>query len=59
LQAGLSIPILALISSTKSGNALGNFRDLLFAVSKAPAMLNFLNNQQNKKGHPNENFAGK
>ncbi|WET68704.1 DUF1800 domain-containing protein [Sphingobacterium sp.] len=38
-------------------NALGNFRDLLFAVSKAPAMLNFLNNQQNKKGHPNENFA--
>ena len=38
-------------------NALGNFRNLLFAVSKAPAMLNFLNNQQNKKGHPNENFA--
>lgn len=38
-------------------NALGNFKDLLFAVSKAPAMLNFLNNQQNKKGHPNENFA--
>jgi len=38
-------------------NALGNFRDLLFAVSKAPAMLNFLNNQQNKKDHPNENFA--
>lgn len=38
-------------------HALGSFRDLLFAVSKAPAMLNFLNNQQNKKGHPNENFA--
>ncbi len=38
-------------------HALGNFRDLLFAVSKAPAMLSFLNNQQNKKGHPNENFA--
>ncbi len=38
-------------------NALGNFRDLLFAVSKAPAMLNFLNNQRNKKDHPNENFA--
>ncbi|MDR2275034.1 MAG: DUF1800 domain-containing protein [Sphingobacterium sp.] len=38
-------------------NALGSFRDLLFAVSKAPAMLSFLNNQQNKKGHPNENFA--
>ncbi|QES90352.1 DUF1800 domain-containing protein [Rhizosphaericola mali] len=38
-------------------NALGNFKDLLFAVSKSAAMLNFLNNQQNKKAHPNENFA--
>ncbi|MFC3158676.1 Protein of unknown function [Chryseobacterium arachidis] len=38
-------------------NALGNFKDLLFEISQAPAMLNFLNNQQNKKGHPNENFA--
>ncbi|AZA93089.1 Protein of uncharacterised function (DUF1800) [Chryseobacterium nakagawai] len=38
-------------------NALGNFKDLLFEVSQSPAMLNFLNNQQNKKDHPNENFA--
>ncbi|WP_081411640.1 DUF1800 domain-containing protein [Chryseobacterium gregarium] len=38
-------------------NAMGNFKDLLFEVSQAPAMLNFLNNQQNKKDHPNENFA--
>lgn len=38
-------------------NALGNFGDLLKAVSKSPAMLQFLNNQQNKKSHPNENFA--
>lgn len=38
-------------------NAFGNFKDLLFEVSQAPAMLNFLNNQQNKKDHPNENFA--
>ncbi len=37
--------------------ALGNFRDLLTEVSKSPAMILFLNNQQNKKGHPNENFA--
>lgn len=37
--------------------ALSNFRDLLLAVSKSPAMLQFLNNQQNHKGHPNENFA--
>ncbi len=38
-------------------NALSNFGDLLRQVSKSPAMLSFLNNQQNKKQHPNENFA--
>ena len=38
-------------------NALGNFKDLLRGVSKSPAMLQFLNNQQNRKQHPNENFA--
>jgi uncharacterized protein (DUF1800 family) len=38
-------------------NALGKFGDLLMVVSKSPAMLQFLNNQQNKKGSPNENFA--
>ena len=37
--------------------ALGSFRELLLAVSKSPAMLQFLNNQQNRKMHPNENFA--
>lgn len=38
-------------------NALGNFGDLLRKVSKSSAMLAFLNNQQNRKQHPNENFA--
>jgi uncharacterized protein (DUF1800 family) len=38
-------------------NAIGNFRTLLLEVSKSGAMLNFLNAQQNKKDHPNENFA--
>lgn len=38
-------------------NALGNFGTMLKQVSKTAAMLNFLNNQQNKKDHPNENFA--
>src|SRR5436190_2040445 len=32
-------------------NALGNFGDLLHEVSKTGAMLNFLNNNQNKKDH--------
>jgi uncharacterized protein (DUF1800 family) len=38
-------------------NALGSFRDLLHEVSKSAAILNFLNAAQNRKGHPNENFA--
>lgn len=38
-------------------HALGNFGDLLRGVSRSAAMLAFLNNQQNKKKRPNENFA--
>lgn len=37
--------------------ALGNFGDLVLAIAKDPAMLQFLNNQQNRKRKPNENFA--
>lgn len=37
--------------------ALGNFGDLLREVSKSGAMILSLNNQQNKKSSPNENFA--
>ena len=43
--------------NTLRKHALGNFGDLLTAISKEPAMLQFLNNQQNRKAHPNENFA--
>ncbi len=38
-------------------HALGNFRDLLLAIAQDPSMIRFLNNQQNKKQSPNENFA--
>lgn len=38
-------------------HGLGNFRNLLKEVSQSATMLYFLNNQQNRKGHPNENFA--
>jgi uncharacterized protein (DUF1800 family) len=37
--------------------ALGNFREMLHAISVDPAMILWLNNQQNKKDAPNENFA--
>lgn len=38
-------------------NCLGRFQDLLTNVSKDPAMLYWLDNHENKKGKPNENFA--
>lgn len=38
-------------------DSLGSFRNLIHNISKDPAMLQFLNNQQNSKDHPNENFA--
>lgn len=37
--------------------ATGNYRDLLLAVSRDPAMLLYLNGAQSNKNHPNENYA--
>jgi len=45
------------LNNTLRKGALGKFGDLLLAVSREPAMLQFLNNQQNRKQRPNENFA--
>jgi len=36
---------------------LGNFGELLLAISKDPAMIFWLDNNQNRKGKPNENYA--
>ncbi|GJM40920.1 MAG: hypothetical protein DHS20C20_12020 [Ardenticatenaceae bacterium] len=38
-------------------NALGSFRDLLFATAKSPAMLTYLDNYINIAEAPNENYA--
>lgn len=38
-------------------DGLSDFGTLLRGVSKSASMLAFLNNQQNRKSHPNENFA--
>jgi uncharacterized protein (DUF1800 family) len=38
-------------------NALGNFESLLLGISKDPAMIVYLDNQENVKSHPNENYA--
>ena len=37
--------------------AVGNYRKLTHDISKDPAMLVYLNNNQNVKAHPNENYA--
>jgi len=38
-------------------SAAGNFARLLDGVARDPAMLRYLNNDANRKGHPNENWA--
>lgn len=38
-------------------HGLGNFRELLLAVTKDAAMLLWLDGSQNKRGRPNENYA--
>ena len=43
--------------NTLRDNALGNFRDLVLAMARDVSMIRFLNNQQNRKEQPNENFA--
>ena len=43
--------------NTIRNQALGNFKDLVMAISKDAAMIIYLNNQQNRKNKPNENYA--
>ena len=38
-------------------NATGNLKTLVFEVGKSAAMLRYLDNNQNRKGHPNENWS--
>lgn len=38
-------------------HATGNFGELLFAIIRDPAMLAYLNNNQSRRGRPNENLA--
>ncbi len=38
-------------------HALGSFGELLHGIARDPAMLEYLDNDANRKGKPNENFA--
>ncbi len=53
------IPAQALVDQNNlfRANALGNIRELTLKVSQDPAMLRYLDNAQNVKAHPNENYA--
>ena len=44
-------------NNTLRKHALGSFKDMVHAIAKDPAMIIYLNNQQNRKKAPNENFA--
>lgn len=43
--------------STIRRNALGNFRSFVIDITKNPAMLRYLNGNENVVGRPNENYA--
>jgi len=56
-QKGVTAQELADQNNLFRANALGNIRDLAQKVSQDPAMLRYLDNGQNVKAHPNENYA--
>ncbi|MBT3786654.1 DUF1800 domain-containing protein [bacterium] len=49
--------LIALQNQLLRKHAVGNFRDLLSAISRDPAMTIYLDGQSNLKANPNENFA--
>ena len=50
-------PFMSAQNALFRANALGNFRDLLYGVSRDPAMLRWLDSNSNRKASPNENYA--
>ena len=48
---------MALQNRTLRAHATGDFRSLVLAVMRDPAMLVYLDNRENVKDHPNENFG--
>ncbi|MBM4001351.1 MAG: DUF1800 domain-containing protein [Planctomycetes bacterium] len=44
-------------NETLRKGALGSFKDLVTAIAKDPAMLEYLDNNTNNRNKPNENFA--
>ncbi|MHB1678433.1 MAG: DUF1800 domain-containing protein [Sulfuriferula sp.] len=57
LQKVKSAPLMLTQNELLRRYALGNFGDMLHAVAKNPAMILYLDTQQDHKAQPNENFA--
>ncbi|HEX5769023.1 MAG TPA: DUF1800 domain-containing protein, partial [Burkholderiales bacterium] len=57
LQKVRSPPLMHRQNALLRRHALGNFGELLHAVSRDPAMIVYLDSATNRRGQPNENFA--
>ena len=57
IEGGITPAMIVAQNDLFRANALGNFADLTHQVWRDPAMLVYLNGNQNRKQHPNENFA--
>ena len=57
LQKVRSPPLMLRQNALLRKHALGNFGELLHAVSRDPAMIVYLDSATNRRGQPNENFA--
>jgi uncharacterized protein (DUF1800 family) len=56
-QKVMDLYLMHLQCETFRRHAWGNFRDLVLAVARDPAMLIWLDNETNTRGKPNENFG--
>ncbi len=54
---GSDRPLMLVQNQTLRQHALGNFKSLVEAIARDPAMIVWLNNFENVKGSPNENWA--
>lgn len=57
IGAGVTPAMMVVQNNLLRTHALGNFAELTHEVARDPAMLVYLNGNQNRKAHPNENFA--
>ena len=57
IEGGITPALIVAQNNVFRAHALGNFADLAHQIAQDPAMLLYLNGNQNRKQHPNENFA--